>query len=69
MTANSKKDKLKYNELPKKVSRKEFNLYVASYLRQPVMGPKPKISIYKTFNYILYVLLRPPMGSIKNIQK
>lgn len=47
---------LRYNTLPKKVSRKEFNRYIAPHLRKPIMGPKPKISTYKIFNYILYVL-------------
>ena len=49
-------DKLRYNNLPKKVSRKEFNQYIASSLRKPTKGPKSKISSYKIFNYILYVL-------------
>jgi len=48
--------KLKYNTLPVKVSRKEFNQYIAPHLRKPIMGPKPKLSIYRIFNYILYVL-------------
>lgn len=42
--------------LPIKVSRKEFNQYIKSHLRKPIKGPKPKISTYKLFNYILYVL-------------
>ncbi len=58
-----KKQKLKtknrktcYNTLPTRVSQKEFNLYVKSHLRKPVKGPATKISYYKIFNYILYVL-------------
>jgi len=47
---------LRYNTLPKRVSRKEFNQYIAPHLRKPIKGPKPKISTYKIFNYILYVL-------------
>jgi len=47
---------LRYNTLPKKVSRKEFNQYIAPRLKKPIKGPKPKISTYKIFNYILYVL-------------
>lgn len=43
-------------KLPIKVSEKDFNKYIKPYLRKPVKGPKPKISYYKTFNYILYVL-------------
>lgn len=48
--------KLKYNTLPVKVPRKEFNMYIAPHLRKPVMGPKPKLSLYRIFNHILYVL-------------
>lgn len=47
---------LRYNTLPIRVSRKEFNQYVNPFLRKPIKGPKPKLSSYKTFNYILYVL-------------
>lgn len=49
-------DKLKYNNLPIRVSRKEFNKYIKHHLRKPIKGPKPKLSTYKIFNYILYVL-------------
>lgn len=48
--------KLRYNALPKRVSRKEFNRYISPHLRKPVKGPKPKLSSYRIFNYILYVL-------------
>lgn len=50
------KKKLIYNELPKKVSLKDFNRYIKPHLKKPVKGPKPKLSLYKIFNYILYVL-------------
>lgn len=53
---NYQQKQLVYNKLPIKVSRKEFNQYVAPHLRKPIKGPKPKISTYKIFNYILYVL-------------
>jgi len=61
-----------YNELPTKVSQNEFNRFIKPYLRKPVHGPKTKISYYKIFNYILYVLhtgiqwkqLRPCRGEI-----
>jgi transposase len=53
-TDNEKK--LKYNEIPKQVSKKDFNKYINPYLSKPKKGPKPKISFYKIFNYILYVL-------------
>ena len=52
--ANGKQ--LQYNEIPKQVSRKDFNRYISPHLRKPIKGPKPKLSYYKIFNYILYVL-------------
>jgi len=42
--------------LPKRVRRGDFNKYVRPHLRFPVKGPKPKLSYYKIFNYVLYVL-------------
>src|SRR5215510_16111004 len=45
-----------YNRMPRRVSRKDFNRYIAPYLQRPKKGPKPKLSLYKIFNYILYVL-------------
>lgn len=45
-----------YNVLPKSVSRKEFNRFIRPHMKKPVKGPKPKLSTYQTFNYILYVL-------------
>lgn len=47
---------LHYNTIPKKVSVKDFNLYIKPYLKKPKKGPKPKLSLYKIFNYILFVL-------------
>lgn len=45
-----------YNRIPTKVSRKDFNRYIAPYLKRPQKGPQPKLSLYKICNYILYVL-------------
>ena len=45
-----------YNRIPTKVSRKDFNRYIAPHLKRPKKGPQPKLSLYKIFNYILYVL-------------
>jgi hypothetical protein len=45
-----------YNKLPTKVSRKEFNRFIKPCLNKPHHGPRPKISYFKIFNYILYVL-------------
>ena len=47
---------LKYNCLPKQVKLKDFNRHIKPYLSVRHKGPKPKISSYKIFNYILYVL-------------
>ena len=49
------KTKLK-KKLPIKVSEKDFNRYIKPHLRTPVKGRRQKISNYKIFNYILYVL-------------
>jgi transposase len=45
-----------YHRIPTKVSRKDFNRYIDPHLQRPTTGPKPKLSLYKIFNYILYVL-------------
>lgn len=45
-----------YNSIPKKVTRKDFTGSIAPHLKKPVKGPEPKLSLYKIFNYILYVL-------------
>jgi transposase len=45
-----------YNRLPKQVSRKEFNHFIAPYLSKRFKGRKPKVSLYKIFNYVLYIL-------------
>lgn len=54
----TKKQKLKqnyYNKLPKKVSQNEFNTFIKPCLSK-AKSRQPKISYYKIFNYILYVL-------------
>ena len=56
MLNETNREKSVYNEIPKQVSRKDFNKYINPHLRKPMKGPKPKISFYKIFNYILYVL-------------
>ena len=43
-----------YHRIPTKVSRKDFNRYIEPHLHRPQKGPKPKLSLYKIFNYILY---------------
>lgn len=45
-----------YNTLPTKVTQKEFNRYIKPHLSMGSRGVHTKISHYKIFNYILYVL-------------
>lgn len=45
-----------YHRIPTHVSRRDFNRYIAPHLKRPKKGPKPKLSLYQIFNYILYVL-------------
>lgn len=45
-----------YNKLPKQVTRREFNQYIKPHLSVGTRGPETKISTYKIFNHILYVL-------------
>jgi transposase len=56
-----KKQKLKkrntcYNNFPTQIGRKQFNQHILPCLSKGSRGPKPKLSLYKVFNYILYVL-------------
>jgi hypothetical protein len=44
-----------YNRLPRQVTRKEFNEFIKPCLTK-AKSRQPKISYYKIFNYILYVL-------------
>lgn len=53
---NRKTKKVVYNQLPKRVSLTHFNRYILLHLSKGKRGPKPKISLYKFFNYILEVL-------------
>ena len=45
-----------YNKLPTKVTRKEFNRFIAPHLSQRKRGQRGKSSYYQIFNHILYVL-------------
>lgn len=53
-------DKQRYfrrvKRLPVQVSLKDFNRYILPHLTKAKRGPKGKLSLYQTFNYILYVL-------------
>ena len=50
------KEPPRYNGIPKQVSRKDLNEYILPHLSKRIKGPKPKLSFYKIFNSILYVL-------------
>lgn len=57
MTTKTKiKTKKSGKKLPIKVSERHFNQHIKPYLRRPVHGPRPTVSSYKIFNYILLVL-------------
>lgn len=43
-------------KLPVVVTRKQFNKFIDRYLSRGHRGPQPKISRYKIFSYILYIL-------------
>ena len=51
--ANASEKSSRYNGIPKQVLRKDFNRYILPHLKKRVKGPKPKLSFYKIFNYIL----------------
>lgn len=42
--------------IPTKVSRKDFHRYIEPHLQRPKTGPKPTLSLYKIFHYILYLM-------------
>ena len=50
---SSKKSK-NFNKLPKQVSEKEFERFFLPFLSLPKRSRKPKIPLWKIFNYILY---------------
>ena len=45
-----------YNTLPIEVTRNEFNAHIKKYLSKGKRGRKTKLSQFKIFNYVLYVL-------------
>lgn len=50
------KNESSFRSLPIKISRHDFNRFVKPYLSVGRRGPKQKLSLYKIFNYILFVL-------------
>ena len=59
-------EKVKYNEIPKQVSRKDFNKYINPHLRKRNKGPKPKLSYYKI---LAHVGLKVKDGIIRLLRK
>ncbi len=45
-----------YKRIPTELTEKEFNEFVFPHLKNGKRGPRPKVSLYKIFNYILYVI-------------
>ena len=52
---NNKQQRI-YHSIPKQVSIKDFNRHIKPYLKKRFKAKKTKLSFYKIFNYILYVL-------------
>lgn len=52
----SQRAKPVYNKLPTKVTRRAFNTHINPHLSVGTRGPNTKVSRYKLFNYILYIL-------------
>lgn len=50
------KGKRQYNKIPTSLSEKEFNEFVLPHLKAGKRGPKKKLSFFKLFNYILYLM-------------
>jgi transposase len=46
----------RFKKLPVKIGRGKFNRYVKPHLSRARRGPKGTLSMYQTFNYVLYVL-------------
>jgi hypothetical protein len=45
-----------YNKIPVALSESEFNEFVLKHLKKGQSGPPKKISYFKLFNYILYLM-------------
>ena len=44
------------NRIPTELSKKEFGEFIVPHLQKGKRGPRPKIPLYKIFNYILYLM-------------
>lgn len=45
-----------YNKIPTVLKEDEFNEFVLPHLKKGTRGPSKKISFFKLFNYILYLM-------------
>ena len=52
----SQRPTLEYNTLPTHVTRNEFNQFIKPHLSMGTRGTKPKLSSYRIFNHVLYIL-------------
>ena len=43
------------NRIPTELSEQEFNEFIFPHLQKGKRGPRPKLPLYKIFNYILYL--------------
>lgn len=48
--------KPRHNTIPTKLSRSEFDEFIFPHLIAGRRGPKPKITYFKIFNYILHLM-------------
>lgn len=48
--------KRRYQTIPTKLTEKEFNEFILPHLSKGSRGPAPKLSYFKLFNYILYLM-------------
>ena len=46
----------KYNIIPVELTLEEFNKFILPYIPMTARGPKSKISLHKTYHYILQIL-------------
>ncbi len=48
--------KPRYNRIPTVLTEKEFNEFIFPALKNGRRGPRSKISYFKIFNYIMYLM-------------
>ena len=50
------KENRRYNKIPTVLKEDEFNEFVLPHLKKGARGPSKKLSSFKLFNYILYLM-------------